>query len=344
MQKISAIAQLTVCYLLTIFFFCYFLKGSVNIIYKDDTTFTDIISNSPKTQQKETKKKVKKTENKTTENSSQKSEKTAQVSASAVKGKIVTRYISPYNASQNYDSVYLKNSSDKKVDLKELLNQKSSFKIEKNSAPQVLIMHTHTTESFMQKQSDYYTEEDKPRSLDNGKNMVKLGQIITQKLNENGIKTLHDKTKHDYPEYTGSYGRSAATVKKYLQKYPSIKVVIDLHRDSVTQDGKKAKLVTKIGGKNAAQVMLVMGSNSSLNEYPNWQKNLSLAVKFQQKLELTYPTLARPLLLRTAKYNQNLTTGSMLLEIGTEANTMQEAEYSAQLVATALAKTLENLK
>ncbi|MBE6787086.1 MAG: stage II sporulation protein P [Ruminococcaceae bacterium] len=344
MQRLYAIARLVVCYLLTIFFFCYFFKGSANIIYKNNTTFTDIISNESEKSEEIKVEKAESQEKKTQNTSSKQPEETAQVSAKAVKGKIVTKYISPYNASSSYDSVYLKNSCEKSINIKNLLNQKSTFKIEKSTEPQVLIMHTHTTESYMQQQADYYTEEDKPRSTDNGKNMVKIGKIITEKLNKSGIKTLHDKTKHDYPEYTGSYGRSAQTVSAYLKKYPSIKVVIDLHRDSVTQDGKKAKLVTKIKGKNAAQVMLVMGSNSSTNEYPNWEKNLSLAVKFQQKLELNYPTLARPLLLRTAKYNQNLTTGSMLLEVGTEANTMAEAEYSAELVANALIKTLETLK
>ena len=110
----------------------------------------------------------------------------------------------------------------------------------------------------------------------------------------------------------------------YLKKYPSIKVVIDIHRDSVSAEGGKSKLVTQINGKKAAQVMLVMGSQGGIvKDYPNWKKNLSLAVKLHQKIEKNYPTLARPILLRNAKYNQNLTTGSILLEVGTEANTME---------------------
>ncbi|MBR6533897.1 MAG: stage II sporulation protein P [Clostridia bacterium] len=344
-----AIARLIACYLLCFFFLGYFIWGSVNTIPEKKPTFTDtFLESAENTSEKEENSSVaQQTESSSAETTQSEATDTSSVeaSAAAIKGKITTRYISPYTAPLSYDSVYLKNSTSLDIDLKALLNQKLKFKIAENSEPQVLIMHTHTTESFMQKESEYYTEDDNPRSTDNSKNMVKIGSIIAKKLNDSGIKTLHDTTKHDYPEYTGSYGRSAATVNSYLKKYPSIKVVIDLHRDSVSTDDGKAKLVTEIGGKKAAQVMLVMGSQSgSVKDYPNWKENLSLAIKLQQKFELQYPTLARPILLRSSKYNQNLTTGSFLLEVGTEANTMEEATYSAELVGEALVSLLKTIK
>ncbi len=344
-----AIARLITCYLLCFFFLGYFFWGSVNTIPKNKPTFTDTILESAEnsSQKVEISSEIEKTEPSAVENTNSQPQETAsaEASAAAIKGKITTRYISPYTAPLSYDSVYLKNSTSFDIDLKTLLNQKLKFKIAENSEPQVLIMHTHTTESFMQKDSEYYTEDDNPRSTDNSKNMVKIGSIIAQKLNDNGIKTLHDTTKHDYPEYTGSYGRSATTVNSYLKKYPSIKIVLDLHRDSVSTDDGKAKLVTEIGGKKAAQVMLVMGSQSgNVKDYPNWKENLSLAIKLHQKIEQKYPTLARPILLRSSKYNQNLTTGSLLLEFGTEANTLDEAVYSAELVGEALVSLLKTIK
>ncbi len=342
------IARLIICYVLCFFFLCYFFTGSVNIISKLNPTFPDTFSKTEETssQKEEISEEIKSEATKTEEISSERGETSSkEVSAEAIKGKIITRYISPYNASLSYEDVYLKNSTSLEINLKTLLNQQLTFKIAENSQPQVLIMHTHTTESFMTEDTDYYTEDFKARSTDNSKNMVKIGSIIAQKLNENGIKTLHDKTKHDYPEYTGSYGRSAETVTSYLKKYPSIKIVLDLHRDSVTTDDGKAKLITEIGGKKAAQVMLVMGSQSgSVKDYPNWKENLSLAVKLQQTIEQKYPTLARPIFLRSSKYNQNLTTGSLLLEFGTEANTLEEATYSAELVGEALASLLKTIK
>ena len=175
--------------------------------------------------------------------------------------------------------------------------------------------------------------------------MIKIGETVAEKLNNAGIKTLHDKTLHDYPNYTGSYSRAAETITSYLKKYPSIKVVLDLHRDAVTADnGDKVKLVTKINGKNAAQVMLVMGSQSgSVTNFPKWRENLKLAVRLQQKLEQKYPTLARPLTLNSKNYNESLTTGSLLLEFGTDVNTLDEAIYSAELVGNALSELLGDI-
>lgn len=269
-----------------------------------------------------------------------------ETSAKDIKGKILEKYISPYNAPVSYNKVYLKNSSGAEINIKKLLEADLSFKPVFNSDnPLVLIVHTHATESFMTEDKGYYTDSYTPRNRDNSKNMVKIGEIVASSLNEAGIKTLHSKTQHDYPEYTGSYNRSAETIRWYLKKYPSIKVVIDLHRDSIS-DGEtdKTKLVTKIDGKKAAQVMLVMGSQTgSVTGHPNWQENLKLALRLQQNLEENYPTLARPLMLASKLYNQNLTKGSLLIEIGTDANTLSEATYSAELVANAITETLKEV-
>lgn len=261
---------------------------------------------------------------------------------SSVQGKIISRYISPYNAGLSFDGVYMKNSTELNINIKELLESPLTFKIAKDEGPQVLIMHTHTTETYMTEESDYYTSAFSSRTRDSNKNMVSVGKIVAEKLNQAGIKTLHDTTEHDYPNYTGSYSRAAKTITGYLKKYPSIKVVLDLHRDAVSSgDSDKVKLVTEIGGKKAAQVMLVMGSQSgSVTNFPNWKENLKLAVRLQQKIEQKYPTLARPLSLMPKNYNESLTTGSLLIEFGTDANTVEEAHYSAELVGNALAELL----
>lgn len=266
-------------------------------------------------------------------------------SASAVKGKIISKYISPYSAPSSYNKVYMKNSTSLNIDIKSLLNSSLKFKIKKNEEPQVLIVHTHTTETFMEKESNFYTDEFNSRTTDNNKNMAKIGSIVAEKLNAAGIKTLHDTTKHDYPEYSGSYNRSAKTVNSYLKKYKSIKIVLDLHRDAVSSGSDKVKLVTEINGKKAAQVMLVMGSESgSITNHPNWKENLKLALKLQQTMESKYPTLARPLSLMSKKYNQSLSEGALLIEFGTDVNTLDEACYSAELVADSLVSLLNTLQ
>jgi len=278
--------------------------------------------------------------NKTTENQSQ-----AVSAKETVKGKIIEKHISPYSVGLSYNNVYVKNSTGLSVDIKSLLSKKLSFSIKKTNEPQVLIMHTHTTESFMTEDRDYYTDKDQSRRTNEKLNMVNLGNIVAKKLNNAGIKTLHDKTTHDYPVYNGSYSRAAETICSYLKKYPSIKIVIDMHRDAISSGSDKTKVTTEINGKKAAQVMLVMGSQSgSVKNFPNWQENLKLALRLQQTLEVMYPSLARPLSLTSNNYNESLSKGSMLLEMGTDANTIAEVEYSAELVGNALVSLLNTLK
>lgn len=277
--------------------------------------------------------------------SSQQEETVAADASGTVSGKIVTRFINPQNAALKYGNVYIKNNSGADIDIKSELAEGIAFKIEKSDQPQVLIMHTHTTESYMLTERDYYTTSDQSRTTDTEKNMAAVGEKIAAELTSAGITVLHDKTLHDYPSYNGSYSASAKTVNAYLKKYPSLKVVLDVHRDAIGGSGSdKVKVVKEIDGKPAAQVMLVMGSQTGkITGYPEWKQNLRLAMRFHQTIETMYPSLARPILLASKKYNQNLTTGSMLIEIGTDANTLDEALYSGTLVGKALAKTLSDL-
>ena len=269
------------------------------------------------------------------------------VSASgAVQGEIVEKFISPYTANTSYNNVYLKNNTELDINLKDFVNGNIDFKVEKNAQPQILILHTHATESYVLHNEKYYTENDTSRNTNNAYNMVSLGKIITDRLNNAGITTLHDTTQHDNPSYNESYSRAAKTINSYKKKYPSIKIVIDLHRDAISQnDTDKVKVTTEIHGKKAAQIMLVMGSQSgNVKNFPNWQENLKLATKLQQTIEIAYPSLARSILLMPKNYNQSLTTGSLLVEIGTDGNTLDEAKYSAELLSNALISLLNTLQ
>ena len=156
---------------------------------------------------------------------------------------------------------------------------------------------------------------------------------------------MHDTTQHDYPSYNSSYSRAAETICNYTQKYPDIKIVIDLHRDAIAEnDTDKVKVVTEINGKKAAQIMLVMGSQSgNVTNFPNWRENLKLAAKLQQTIEVMYPTLARSIHFMSKNYNESLTNGSLLIEIGTDGNTLDEAKYSAELLSQALISLLNTL-
>ena len=266
-------------------------------------------------------------------------------SDSVVLGKVLEKYISPYTANTSYKNIYLKNSTDLNVDIKSLFESNLSFNLKDNSAPQVLIINTHATESYLLQEKNFYDERDKSRTTDNTHNMIAIGEIVANKLNSNGINTIHDKTQHDYPSYNESYSRAAKTIISNLNKHPSIKVVIDLHRDSIsTADNDKIKLTKVINGKKAAQIMLVMGSQSgNTKNFPNYKENLKLATKIQSKIEEKYKGLARSISLMPKNYNESLTTGSVLIEIGTDANTFEEAAYSAELLGNALSALFKEL-
>lgn len=270
-----------------------------------------------------------------------KSEEVVAASAGEALGKVINNTIKNSSANLFESGVHIKNSTGLNINISDFLSGKLGYTVKKDGSPQVLILHTHATESFLSENRDYYTAADKSRTTDNSFNVTALGAIVAEKLNAAGINTLHDATQHDYPSYNQSYSRAAKTIKAYLKKYPSIKVVIDIHRDSVQTGTTKTKLTTEIDGKRAAQVMLVMGSQSgNVKNFPNWKENLKLAVRLQKNLESTYPTLARPLSLMSRSYNEPLTTGSMLIEIGTDANAFDEAVYSAHLLSNSLIKTL----
>ncbi len=261
-------------------------------------------------------------------------------------GKISRQFLSPYSAGLKYNNVYIKNSTGLNIDLKAELDAGPVLRINKKSEPEVLIVHTHATECYMSETRDFYTSGDKTRSSDDSENVVAVGQKMADILSAGGISVIHDTTHHDSPSYNESYSRAAKTINEYLRQYPSIKIVIDVHRDSVALSGndKVAPTVT-VDGKSAAQVMLIAGSQTgTVTDFANWRENFRLAIRWHQMMEVMYPGLPRTMLFASRRYNMNLTTGSMILEVGTEANSFEEACYSAELAANSLLCLLNTLK
>ena len=211
-------------------------------------------------------------------------------------------------------------------------------------APVVLIVHTHGTEAYSPQGAVAYDGvSELARSSDISENVVAVGAVMAETLNSLGIKTLHCEIMHDRESYRDSYSRSAATVKQYLEKYPSIKYVIDLHRDSVTDAaGALLRPVTVVDGKAVAQVMCVVGSDESGANYSNWQENLAFALKFRRELNGQYQNISRPVCLRPSAYNQQYAPVSLLLEVGASGNYLSEAKEAARLCALTLADMIKN--
>ena len=223
--------------------------------------------------------------------------------------------------------------------------QPVSFKVEKNSSqPQILIYHTHATESYVPTADMAYDSSYAYRSTDNSRNMTAVGKVMADTLNNLGYNTIQDVTLHDYPSYNGSYDLSKATVENYLKKYPSIKIVLDIHRDAVERNGRLINPVATINGTKYAQIMIISGRDNGYMNMPNYLENLKFATNLQNQLGKSRPGLARPVLFDYRNYNQQLTTGSLLVEIGTHGSTLQQAKNSAAAFAGALAQLLDGMQ
>lgn len=210
--------------------------------------------------------------------------------------------------------------------------------------PQVLIMHTHACESYLVNNGSYQDKNYTSRTTDASQSVVAVGQVISEKLAEKGICVIHDGTMHDYPAFTGCYDRAEETVTAILERYPSIKVVLDIHRDGIVeQDGNPIAAVNEINGRSAAQVMIISAASDGYYYVPNYMQNFHFACLLQEHMESENPGLTRPVLFQYCQYNQHLTTGSLLLEIGSQGNTLDEALYTGELIGESIGNALLSL-
>lgn len=248
------------------------------------------------------------------------------------KGKDGAQYLSR-------DGLYLYNRT--KLELTPAVLSEGSVKFTLGEGPQILIYHTHGSEAYAQSDGETYTESDPYRTTDCTHNVVRVGEEMATVFRAHGFGVVHDPTLYDYPSYTGAYDRSGAAVEQWLAKYPTIKIVLDVHRDAlVGKDGQVYKMVAQEAGQKVAQVMLVVGSDGGGKEHPRWRDNLAFAVLLQQGLTRGYSQLARPIVLRNSRYNQQLLPGSLLVEVGGHGNTLTEAVDAARLWADNVARTL----
>ena len=250
-------------------------------------------------------------------------------------------------AGMTFENISVKNSNkNHSIDIQAELKKKPDIRIKKNKKPQVLIVHTHTSEAYADKFTGAFEPSFQARSQKESENILSIGNIVEEALKKAGIGVVHDKTYHDYPEYSGAYSRAKDTIKKNLEKHPSIQVVLDIHRDAIKQSsGNRIKPTAVINKKKAAQIMIISGCDDEgkLN-FGDWELNMRFAVRLQKSMADTYPALARPINFAPRQYNMNLTHGSLLIEFGTDVNTLEEAQYSAQLFSNCLVKTLEKLQ
>lgn len=226
---------------------------------------------------------------------------------------------------------------DYRTELEPLLLKSLSWKLD-SGAPTVLIVHSHATESYTKLPEQDYKESSEYRTQNAAYNMVAVGDALAALLEARGIGVLHDRQLHDYPSYSAAYTNSRKSVEDYLQEYPSIRIVLDLHRDAaLNADGSQFATSATVNGEESAQIMLLAGTDSLYGNHPNWKENLSLALKLQVLLEKAHPGITRRTVLRGSVFNQDLCGGMLIVEVGTAGNTLQEALRAMLPLADAIA-------
>jgi len=236
----------------------------------------------------------------------------------------------------------IKNETGYWVDAAELLAEGPGLTLPPDE-PQILIIHTHASEAYTQSGADRYSPSDDGRTEDTQFNVVRIGDELTEILTEAGLVVIHDRGIYDYPSYTGSYTRAGDAIAQYLESCPGIRIVLDIHRDALGANGVVYKTMAEEEGTTASQVMLLAGTDESGLEHPNWRGNLALALYLQNAVNSAFPTLMRPVSLVPQRYNQQLTPGSLIVEVGSSGNTLREALAAVRLFGRAIAPALLDL-
>jgi stage II sporulation protein P len=221
-------------------------------------------------------------------------------------------------------------------DVQALLLQPLQWQL-READPTVLIIHTHGSESYTRQPGQDYAPSGDYRTLDTDHNMIALGDYLTSLLEAAGIRVIHDRSIHDYPSYNSSYENSRLAAQDFLRQHPSIRLVLDLHRDAVLlNDGSQFAPMVTAAGEQVARLMLVVGTDGSGMYHPLWRENLATALKLQALLERQVPGITRPTILRAQRFNHDLSPGAMIVEIGATGNTLQQAMAAVPYLADAI--------
>ncbi len=259
-------------------------------------------------------------------------------------GSIYEKQYKNEGVTNSFGLVKVKNVNKTSINIEEILKEKIDLSVNKDK-PSVLIFHTHTTETYQILDRGFYEVGFMTRTKDSGYNMIRVGKEICSEIEKAGYKVIHDTQIHDL-SYNGAYDHSRKKVEEYLKKYPSIQIVLDIHRDAIQQnDGSKIKPTATVQGKKAAQIMIISGcqeKGNPIENFPDWRYNLTFAVHLQNQLEKMFQGITRPLYFCPRKYNMNLSHCSLLVEVGSDANTLEEAVFTGKCIGSALGEIMKD--
>lgn len=249
-----------------------------------------------------------------------------------------TEIIEENNKKDTYNKIYngvkIKNESKYKL-TEEDLKPDIDFKNKED----IVIYHTHTCESYTKTEKYTYKSSGNFRTTDLNYSVARVGEELKKYLDKYDFNVIHNKTYHDYPKYNGSYTRSLETIEKIL-KTSKASLVIDLHRDALGSNSKYAPSV-KINGEEAAQLMFVIGTDGGGLKHDKWKKNLKLAIKIQEKANEMYPGLFKPIIVRNSRYNQHVSEGACIIEVGATGNTLEQCLVSMKYLSSVIFEVMK---
>ena len=241
----------------------------------------------------------------------------------------------PVFCADDAEGIKFKNGSGLKYDKADLIQKPLQWDLTA-AKPTVLILHTHTTESYTKVTGEVYEETAAFRTLDEGYNMISVGDHLAGLLENGGVTVIHDRELHDYPSYNGSYNHARKSIQRHLKENPSICLVLDLHRDASGDVKNQMRTKATVNGQSSAQIMFVVGTNGTGLKHPNWKENLALALKLQAQMERICAGICRNINLRGQRFNQDTSPGALLVEVGAAGNTREEALRAIEVLAQAI--------
>ena len=208
----------------------------------------------------------------------------------------------------------------------------------------IVIYHTHTTEAYFPTESSPYRQTSRWRTADSERSVVAVGERLKTILERDyGFSVIHDTTDHEPPKLATAYERSEQTMRAYREQYPSIEVFIDLHRDAYGSEPKEPTDFVTVNGEQLARLMFVVGHGEAYEDKPFYETNRRFAERITDYLADVDPNLVRPIREKTGRYNQHIGAYCLLVEVGHNANTLEQAlasvPYLAEGIAYAAAET-----
>ena len=235
--------------------------------------------------------------------------------------------VDSYN--KTYNSVKIKNESKYKLSEADLKPD-----IDFKNKSDIVIYHTHTCESYTKTEKYNYKSSGNYRTTDLNYSVARVGTELKKYLTKYNFNVIHDTTYHDYPKYNGSYTRSLETISNIMETSKA-SLVIDLHRDALGSNSDYAPTV-KINGEEAAQLMFVIGTDGGGLKHDDWKTNLKLAIKVQEKANEMYPGLFKPIIVRDSRYNQHISEGACIIEVGATGNTLEQCLVSMKYLSAVI--------